>query len=153
MLNHQDEQALPKLELSLDPPEPRPFTMIDGRPLFLNVYGFTFEQPKKIFMPDIENIEHCLKWLRGYCQPIEKINKNQTSSKLKNAVERWVKIKDQGFWSISNGDFITAALFEGYKIKPVTHNNRRPSEPINAVFNIGLPSKKADKIAAGLVLY
>lgn len=73
-------------------------------------------------------VAQCREWIRIFVKPQKSINPKAYSYSLKHRVEDW------GSSYVSNGDFIRAALLEGYKFST--------SDNLNAFFNMELSDEK-----------
>ncbi len=118
---------------------------------YLNALGFSSQTAENYEAICWASVKLCQEWVQLYCRPAKRINRRVSSYKLKHAVERWssVKYKDTGW--IGNGELIIGALLEGYRVEPILHSSTRKTDPINAVFNVILPTKTAEQADAGLL--
>ncbi len=123
---------------------------VNNRSLYLDALGFNFQQTKGNKAINWATVKTCQKWIRRFGRPLLTITKI-SSYGLKHAVENWVCAEGRGIW-VGNGEFIVAAGLEGYQLKPIFNFARADDDqPINALFNMGLPLKKEEQAAAGLL--
>lgn len=98
------------------------------------------EQREDMFRSDRNYLkEHCLKefelacqWLNN-CSKIKNINRRHGSYTLKHYVERWARKNGIEDNYVSNGAFIAAAFYMGFKVVPIVNTP-------NAYFNISQKS-------------
>lgn len=104
-------------------------------------YRFSLTPPDGDKHSRAGSIDICRQWLRRYCRPRKTINNRAYSYSLKHCVERRLEASGRRQW-IGNGEFIAAAIAEGYEVHPLTEINHDPNNP-NVLFSMALPRRNS----------
>jgi len=84
-----------------------------------------------------DEVEKCREWIRLFTKTQKSINNKAYSYSLKHRVEDWANKY------VSNGDFIKAALLEGYNFSQnFSKNTPFKDDGLNVFFNMELPEDK-----------
>lgn len=92
----------------------------------------------------------CREWLQFFGTKTVNFNPKHLSTKLTTAVEIWAKNTGREIYSINDGDFIAAAILEGYNVKPIPCAAGNGQDLYTAIFNIKFNLKLGALTMAGL---